>query len=408
MTGTITIPERLLEADALQSVADVAARHGLGQKLLLVCDDTTWVAAGQALHEMLGRRYDCMPHSLGRAPRALLSHCEPITVSANAHGVEGIIAVGSGTVNDVAKYAAHQLGKPYICVATAASMNGYSSANASLEVEGHKQSYMAAAPKAVVADLRVLAAAPKRMARAGLGDTLCRGTVAADRFLSHIVMGTPYERDLFVRMRAHDDWLLGHAALLKEGSMEYMQHLMMALLDAGDAMSEAGSSAVASQGEHMIVHTLEMLYGCDIQRLLHGELVAVTTVTMAHLQHKLMLSQPQIKSLTRDETLFARAFGKKLAPRLAEIYAKKLIPADRAMDLTDKLMTDWPAIKSELVAIMLSPNTIERAFMHAGLAYQSQGLGIGDDRYIAAANYAYLVRDRFTFLDLAAMNNRRI
>ncbi|MBA2449644.1 MAG: iron-containing alcohol dehydrogenase, partial [Chloroflexi bacterium] len=41
-------------------------------------------------------------------------------------------AVGSGTVNDLTKLAAHRLGRPYMAVATAASMDGYAAFGAAI------------------------------------------------------------------------------------------------------------------------------------------------------------------------------------------------------------------------------------------------------------------------------------
>lgn len=400
--------ERVVEADALNAVADVARRHHLGPNLLLVCDDATWVAAGQQLQTALSSEYQVMPHSIGRAPYAKLSHVEPIVISAKAHAIGSLVAIGSGTVNDITKYAAHQLGCDYICVATAASMNGYSSATASLEVDYVKHSFVAKPPKAVVADLRVIAAAPRRLARAGLGDTLCRSTVAADRYLSHVVLDTPFERAVFEKLREHEAWLLANVALLKEGAIEYMRYLMHALLDAGDAMTQVQSSVVASQGEHMIAHTLEMLYGNELRETLHGEMIAVTTTAMAHLQHKMLLSQPALRHHPREDDYFTRFFGSSAGKTLAKRYANKLIPADRVEALNEKFQRNWPDIKAELLAMIVPANGIERAYKEAGLATTPQGLGLMTERFNSALAYAYMSRERFTFLDLAAMNARRV
>ena len=113
-------------------------------------------------------------------------------------GADALVAVGSGTINDLCKYAAAQDGKPYAVFATAPSMNGYTSKNAAITVEGHKKSLAAAAPVGVFIDLAVLAAAPARMIRAGLGDSLCRSTAQADWLLSHHLFATPYRRAPFV------------------------------------------------------------------------------------------------------------------------------------------------------------------------------------------------------------------
>lgn len=404
---SVVVGERVVEADALNAVADIVRRHQLGSRLLLVCDDTTWVAAGQPLQELLAGSFTTFAHSLGRNPGARLEHIQPILETASAHAIDGLIAVGSGTVNDVTKYAAYKLGRDYISVATAASMNGYSSATASLEEQHVKHSFVARPPKAVVADLRVVAAAPRRLARAGLGDTLCRSTVAADRYISHVVMGTPFERAIFDKLRRHEPWLLTNIQLLKEGSMEYMHYLMHALLDAGDAMTEVASSVVASQGEHMIAHTLEMLYGRELRESLHGEMIAVTTTAMAHLQHKILLSQPALRHHTREEAHFTRFFGSSTGKTLAKRYANKLLPADQVDAMNARFQHDWPEIKAELLAMVVPANGIERAYKEAGLATTPQGIGLMQERFNSALTYAYMTRERFTFLDLAAMNARR-
>ena len=70
------------------------------------------------------------------------------------------VAVASGTLNDIVKRAAHECDRPYMAVATAASVDGYTSFGASITKDGFKQTLTCPAPRAVVADLDVLTAAP--------------------------------------------------------------------------------------------------------------------------------------------------------------------------------------------------------------------------------------------------------
>lgn len=392
---SVTFPERIIGRDALAERADASARHGLGARILTV-GDTTTLALAEHDH----------PFSIGAAPRPLLAHAEAVAEQAGQLQATGLIAFGSGTVNDVTKLAAHRLNLPYLCVATAASMNGYSSANASLIVDGHKQSLPARAPCAVIADLDILCTAPRRLARAGLGDTLCRSVVMADSYLSHRVQGTDFPRHWFNRLAAHEPWLLTNAALLREGAADYMEKLMHTLLDAGDAMHATGSSAVASQSEHMIAHTLELLYGSELHNVLHGEMIAITTTSMALLQNKMLLGQPQLSSIPRDLVPFQRQFGQAHGPALHATYTTKVLDEGQLAAL------DWPTIwrdmQENLPSLIAPAQSIERAYIEAGLATRPAGIGVLDDRYAAATSYAYLTRDRFTFLDLAAMNARRV
>ena len=124
---------------------------------------------------------------------------------------DALVAVGSGTINDLCKYAAAQDGKPYVVFATAPSMNGYTSMNAAITVDGHKKTLPAATPLGVFMDLGVLAAAPARMIRAGLGDSLCRSTAQADWLLSHHLLGTPYRRAPFALLARRRTGAAGRA-----------------------------------------------------------------------------------------------------------------------------------------------------------------------------------------------------
>lgn len=396
--------DRVIAKGALGAVPEVLARHGLGTNVMLVCDDTTYVAAGQQLFMQLLPLMDVKAHSLGR--RAPAHHTTAEKVIANAGGITGIVAVGSGTVNDVAKYAAHTLNIPYITVPTAASMNGYTSGTSSLEHEGMKLSFNATPPRAVVADMEIIAAAPKRMSRAGVGDTLCRTTVEADCLLSHHLLGTPYPREDFDLMRRHEVTLIEKISAIKENSHDYLAVLMDALLDAGDAMARAGSSITASQGEHMIAHTLEIIYSGELD-VLHGEIIAVTMLTMNDLHNKMLLTTPTVKSVPRDEAYFNRVFGKKMGLHVASKYAPKVLHLDQVAHINDKLSREWPEIKRQISEIVIQNTAIQRAYVHGNIPAKPKDVRLNEDRYKAAVTYAYLTRNRFTFLDLAQMMGRR-
>ena len=70
------------------------------------------------------------------------------------------VAVGSGTINDTTKLCSEHQGHPYMVVATAASMDGYVAFGASITKDGIKSTFKCAAPRAVVADVDVIATAP--------------------------------------------------------------------------------------------------------------------------------------------------------------------------------------------------------------------------------------------------------
>ena len=378
----------------------------MGKKLLLVADPNTWSALGERIFNAHRERYDITHYPLEKNVKPELVVAQNIINTAKE--VDGLLAVGSGTINDLTKYAAFTLKKPYIALATAASMNGYTSAGVSLMQEGFKQSYIATPPKAVVVDMQVIVASPKRLTRAGLGDTLARSTVETDCVLSHHLFGTPYPKDGFDIMRKHEVELLSNAMSLTRNDPQYLRTLVEALLDAGEWMARTGSSAIASQGEHMIAHTAELLYPAQMRFAYHGELVAITTIAMSQLQQRILLGKIFVKSLPQEESKFARLFGKVMGPQLFPIYARKVLPADAVEALNKKLEAEWPAIKAQLMKLMKSPLTIERAFIQANLSVLPKGVELTEDMFNAAFSNAYMTRDRFTFLDVAAMVGKRV
>lgn len=391
--------DRVVAADALAALPQGIARHALGTRLLIVGDDTTLRVAGDPVTTGLPAGTSYSIRSLGNAPRATMHMVESIAERLHETRATGLLAVGAGTVNDCCKLAAYRNDIPYVAVATAASMNGYTSATASIETEGWKQSHRATPPRAVFADLAMLAAAPIRLMRAGLADTLCRSTVEFDCLLSNQMLGTSYPQDGFRQLRQREILLMDEAKNIHKNMHSYLELLMHTLMDAGDWMAREGSSAIASQGEHMIAHTIEMLYE-DVHRFMHGEIIAVTTLTMQERQRSLWerdLLQLGNKSINRQ--LFIDIFGESRGMLLADIYKKKLLDDAPLLTINHRLHAAWPEIKRELADVMLPQGTLEKVFAIAGINGTPQAIELDENRYAWAVCHAHLTRERFTTLD---------
>ncbi len=304
------------------------------------------------------------------------------TLAHAAQHASSILAIGSGTINDLCKMAAHQCGIPYAVIATAPSMNGYLSPNASLLHAGHKQSFAATAPRAVIADPDILAAAPTRLIQSGIGDTLCRSTVLTDVMLSHALCDTPDYHDAFSAMAQDETALLDTL----EGEGDYSEALFNCLLTSGQAMADAGSSAPASQGEHMIAHLLEMFDPTLSARHYHGEIIAVTTLTMARLQEHIPSSYA--KTLFPHKVIAAQC-GEALAEQWHMAYEAKWasIYTTRPLPLLPKNRLD--------------ADRLETILKRAGCPTHPRDLGIDTATYTHAVTLARFSRDRFTALDLA-------
>lgn len=372
----------------------------LGRRLAVVMDPTTETVLGGRVARALGSVATVMPIRLPDHP-----HADTATVAkirAATADCDALVAVGSGTINDLCKYAAFQDGKPYAVFATAPSMNGYTSANAAITVDGHKKSLAAAVPRGVFVDLDVLAAAPRRMIRAGLGDSLCRPTAQADWLLSHLLLDTPYAQAPFAMLAEDEPVLFDAPEAVVAGDVAAMGSLARTLILSGLGMTLCGGSYPASQGEHLISHFLESMAPPDAVPAFHGEQVAVATMTMARLQHALLAgAAPVLSPTAMTESELARRIGADAARGWWTDFAPKKLDRAKADALNARLAARWPAMVDAVRAVAVAPDRIERALGRAGVPRSADEIGVDRGFYRQAVTTARFQRNRYTFLDLA-------
>jgi glycerol-1-phosphate dehydrogenase [NAD(P)+] len=392
----IAIADRLTGQEA-----ELVKGLSLGRRLGLVSDPTTHRVLGQRVERALSAIAEVTPVALPERPHADLETVEK--VRAATRSVDALIAVGSGTINDLCKYAAFLEGKPYAVFGTAPSMNGYSSANAAITVAGLKKSLAATVPVGIFLDLEVLAAAPARMIRSGLGDSLCRPTAEADWLMASLLGRGHYRRAPFALLAEDEAALFENAAALMAGDIEAMAGLARTLVLSGIGMLICGGSYPASQGEHLISHYGEMMAPADWPASFHGEQIGVATLTMARLQEQLIERAPFALAPTQiDEADLKAHFGDAVgAACLKELKAKAL---DRAAagELTAAFQRAAGEIGRRIGKIWKPASVLERALLAVGAPTHPAQLGWSADFYAQAVLRARQIRNRFTFLDLAA------
>ena len=389
-------------ADSLKvGEAEVVRALGLDACFAVVSDRTT--------HEVLGGQVADALGSLGRVEEIVLPHrphADMDTVDkirqATARA-DSLIAVGSGTISDICKYASHLDGKPYAVFATAPSMNGYAAENAAITVRGHKKSLQATAPAGVFIDLTVLAQAPKRMIRSGFGDSLCRPTAQADWLLSHLLHASAYRDVPFVLLADDEAGLLAEPEALLAGDLAAMGRLARTLILSGFGMAICGGSHPGSQGEHLISHYIDMMQPADRPAVFHGEQVGVTTLTMARLQERVLQgAAPRLRPTNTGEASVLAHFGPEIGADCWQELAQKRLDADGADRLNARLTERWPEIRGRLAQVIRPAEGLADALARIGAPRAHDGIHTSRAFYRDAVLHAREIRNRFTFLDLAA------
>jgi len=109
-----------------------ASAFGDGHSVI-VADDRTEAAAGRDVRNGFRRAGLVCEETYLFGPDVAAEHSFVETLQSGLEATRATpVAVGSGTINDLTKLAAHRLGRPYMAVATAASMDGYAAYGASI------------------------------------------------------------------------------------------------------------------------------------------------------------------------------------------------------------------------------------------------------------------------------------
>ncbi len=213
-----------------------------------------------------------------QAEGGTLEDAERLAARVTEVGHVAVIGIGGGRTLDTAKLAASRAGVPMVVVATNLAHDGLASPVAVLEHDGHRQSFAAAAPTAIIVDLDYVRRAPVQMVRAGVGDLVSNLVAVADWELAHAERGEALNGLAIMLSRTAAESVLHRTDL---DSDAFLISLTEALVVSGLAMLVAGSSRPCSGSDHEISHAIDHLFPGTAA---HGEQVGVGTLFSLHLR----------------------------------------------------------------------------------------------------------------------------
>ena len=303
--------ERIEIAESLDGAErELLADVRMNGRLVVVCDPNTWEAMGQRVARNLGAPGKPVDHLILDAPHADFAEVERLAQA--TAGYDHLVAVGSGTLNDLCKYVTFKDGRSYAVFATSGAMNGYTSTTASMSLaSGLKTSVPAHAARGVFVDLEVNAAAPGRFAAAGFGDSICRSVAQTDWWMSHRLLGTDYHHAPYSMLEHDEAEMMARSADIGAGSVAGLGYLHRVLTLSGLGVVFTGVSNHGSMGEHQISHYIDCFARERHPGTVHGEQVGLATLTMARIQAALLDSErpPTLRPTRVDPDDMVRRMG---------------------------------------------------------------------------------------------------
>lgn len=385
------------------------------RKAVVVADLNTWDAAGEAVYEAVVRAGIPCGKFVIQEREEFHSDWKYVEMTDRMLSETGAvaIAVGAGVINDLCKLASFMHGQSYLCVATAASVDGYSSSGAVVTRDGAKINKETRAPVAILADTGVLAAAPKEMTAAGYADLAAKIPSGAEWMIADIFGTEPIIPDAWHVLQDILDDLLSDPEGIAAGKPEAVASLFAGLTLSGFAMQAAKTSRPASCTEHLYSHILDMrghTFNGKLQS--HGFQVGIGTLTMCAFFDeffKMDLSDLDVEdcvkdwpSLEEEQQRALELFRDFPVPMLGYTeITKKYNDSDTVRTQLTRVREQWPEFKARLQAQCYSFEKMKDLFARAGAPTDPSEIGLTREQLRKDTDLAQLLRWRINLLDLA-------
>lgn len=387
--------------------------------VLVVADENTFAQAGpQVLASLQAAGVPAAAEPLVFPGRPTLygSYPNVTIVRERLAALPGAVAcsIASGTLNDITKLASGELGRPYLNVCTAASVDGYSAFGASIAIDGFKITRSCPAPVGLVADLDIVQRAPQRLTSTGYGDLSEKIPAGADWILADELGIESIDPVAWPLVQDSARQVLDRPDEIGRSEPEAIAALTEALLLSGLAMQATKSSRPASGGGHQFSHTWEMEgHGLDVEPpLSHGFKVGIGSIASCALwEEALTLDMGEIDvdrvvaQAPTAEQLEARVRGALPAAFADEAVAaseSKRLAGDALRERVVLIVQRWSRVAERVRPQLISAAQMMEMLRRAGAPHHPRLIGIDMDRLRATYATAQMIRTRYTILDVLA------
>jgi glycerol-1-phosphate dehydrogenase [NAD(P)+] len=192
-----------------------------------------------------------------------------------------IVGVGGGVVMDTAKYLAWRSGTPLVLAPSIISVDASVTNTVAIRRNGTVEydGFVVADP--IIADLELIATAPRRLNRAGVGDLLSIQTGRFDWALGAKAGTIEFDDDVDAAAAAVLERLYGRAEAIAGVTFEALEFIIRAYVEVNALLLTVGHSGPEEGSEHYFGYATEAYTG---RSFVHGELIGLGTVLMSGLQ----------------------------------------------------------------------------------------------------------------------------
>ena len=379
---------------------EILRRNGFEDDLLLVADENTIAAAAGVRESLIAAGFKLTERIYNNLTYARAEQVEEL--KAICPSVQGIISVGTGSLNDICRVASYQTGKKFCIFATAPSMDGFASDTAPIVKDNFKSSWQAEQPLVIIADTKILAAAPTELKSSGFGDMVAKYIGLAEWKMANLLIDEYYCPKIAAITSEAIDRITALADRITENSEEAAGAVMEALVLTGVAMKLAGCSRPASGAEHVVSHYLECYkLNRGIWPEFHGKKVGVMTVILNRAYRNIAERVTEVNPHA-DNTDWDLVYSKYDACMLNDI---KRVNTPTITDKVspEKLKESWGEIRKIILETLPTDEKLLSLMHAAGAATTPEEVHVGEQLLTDALRFHPYMRYRLLLTRLMPM-----
>lgn len=389
-----------------------------GTKAIVVEDPRTREVAGRRVAASLeDASVDVSEYVVNRDGSGFHATYEKVEEVREAIRASGAVAVavGSGTLNDLAKRASDELGLRYMVVGTAASMDGYTAYGAAITKDGMKQTLSCRAPLGCIVDSAIAASAPRSMTASGYADLIAKIPAGADWLLADAIGSEAIHPLAWRLVQEPLRDAISNPSGCAAGNEREVRKLCEGLVMSGFAMQAMGSSRPASGTEHQVSHYWDMedlSFGGE--SVSHGFKVGIGTLFSVKVLEFLLRRDLSSFDVDRAVASWPATFDA-LKATFPAVYGDRLAHIRRAegemagkysppVRLREELLTfkrRWPELSLRLRAQLMPFDEVRESLRLAGAPYAPEQIGVTRRRFCETCRGVTCMRNRYFGLDLA-------
>lgn len=389
-----------ISSGATARVGQILTDAGFPKKLLLVADDNTLRASEGILESLEASGFELKKIIYKNMMYAKIEQIREL--EALCFDIDGVISVGSGSINDICRVASFNAKKRFCIFATAPSMDGFASDTAPIIENNFKNSFFVEQPEIIIADTKVLAKAPLELKAAGFGDMVAKYIGMVDWQIANLLIDEYYCPAVAEITMQGVRKVMSLADKVAADDEEAAGGIMEGLVMSGLGMKLAKSSRPASGAEHVVSHFWECTKLANgIWPEFHGKKVGVASVLINRIYHNIADRVVDVDPIPdpTDWDVVRAQFSPEQLPELMKLNSPtitdKVDPA--------RLKAIWPEVRRLIKELLPSDEELMRLMKTAGAATEPEDVHVSPELFEQGLRYHAYMRYRVILTRLLPM-----